>query len=291
MVYAKETTLHLTYKENNMEINKILQADVLDIIFDGKNKEYGAYDLRKTYNGRLTKALIITGVLALLIFLGSVFANVFEKEGKEKFTVAETQLAEIKQDAPPPPPPPPPPPAPPPPPEIKQIQFTPPKIVKDDEVKPDEKIDKIEDQVISNKTVESDNTNQIVQAPIEDKGSGVVEAPKSDDEDKVFTKVENEAEFPGGNAAWTRYVQKSLDGFNPADEGAPPAKYQVIVRFIVSKDGSISDVQAESKHGYGMEERAIKCIKGGPRWKPALQNGRNVNAYRRQPITFVVEEQ
>ncbi len=274
-----------------METNKILNADILDIIFDGKNKEYGAYDLRKTYNSRLRKALIITAAFALLIFLGTVFASVFKKEGSEKFKVEETQLAEIKQDAPPPPPPPPPPPAPPPPPEIKQIQFTPPKIVKDEEVKQDEKIDEIKDQVISNKTVESDNTNQIVQAPVEDKGSAVVEAPKSNDEDKVFTKVENEAEFPGGNAAWTRYVQKSLDGFNPADEGAPPGKYQVIVRFIVSKDGSISDVQAESKYGYGMEDKAIKCIKGGPNWKPALQNGRNVNAYRRQPITFIVEEQ
>ncbi len=274
-----------------METNKILNADILDIIFDGKNKQYGAYDLRKSYNSRLTKALIITAAFALLIFLGTVFASVFKKSGDEKFKVEETQLAEIKQDAPPPPPPPPPPPAPPPPPEIKQIQFTPPKIVKDEEVKPDEKIEKIEDQVISNKTVESDNTNQIVQAPIEDKGSGVIEAPKQEADDYVFAKVENEAEFPGGNAAWTRYVQKSLEGFNPADEGAPPGKYQVIVRFIVSKDGSISDVQAESKYGYGMEDKAIKCIKSGPKWKPALQNGRNVNAYRRQPITFVVEEQ
>ncbi len=274
-----------------METSKILNADILDIIFDGKNKQYGAYELRKTYSSRLARALIITGSLALLIFLATFFANAFSKNTNEVLKVEETQLAEIKQDAPPPPPPPPPPPAPPPPPEINQIKFTPPKIVKDEEVKPEEKIEEIkEDQVISNKTVESDNTNQIVQAPIEDKGSQVVEAPKSDDEDKVFTKVENEAEFPGGNAAWARYVQKSLDGFNAGDNGAPPGKYQVIVRFIVSKDGGISDVQAETKFGYGMEERAIEAIKKGPHWKPALQNGRNVNAYRRQPVTYVVEE-
>ena len=59
----------------------------------------------------------------------------------------------------------------------------------------------------------------------------------------------------------------------------------------MSKDGTISDVQAESKHGFGMEAEAVKIIKRGPKWSPALQNGRNVNAYRRQPITFVVEEQ
>jgi protein TonB len=275
-----------------MEINKILNADVLDIIFDGKNKMYGAYDLRKTYNTRLKKALLLTAAFALLLFLASVFSNFIGKNKAAAIDVVETQMAEIKKDAPPPPPPPPPPPAPPPPPEINQIKFTPPKIVKDEEVKPEEKIEEIkEDQVISTKTVESDNTQQIVQAPVEDKGSSVIEAPKSDEEDKVFTKVENEAEFPGGNAAWARYVQKNLDGFNPADEGAPPGKYNVIVRFIVSKDGSISDVQSETKFGYGMEEKAINCIKKGPKWKPALQNGRNVNAYRRQPVTYVVEEQ
>ncbi|HMO61602.1 MAG TPA: energy transducer TonB [Ferruginibacter sp.] len=274
-----------------MDANKILNSDILDIIFDGRNKQYGAYDLRKTYNSRLKRALILTASLAVLIFLTSFLSGMVKKGESEELDVLETQMAEVKQNDAPPPPPPPPPPVAPPPPEINQIKFTPPKIVKDEEVKPDEKIEEIkEDQAISTKTVESDNKEQIVQAPIEDKGTQIVEAPKGDDEDKVFTKVENEAEFPGGNAAWARYLQKSLDGFNPADNGAPPGKYQVIVRFIVSRDGSISDVQAETKHGFGMEDQAIKCIKRGPNWKPALQNGRNVNAYRRQPVTFIVEE-
>ena len=273
-----------------MEINKILTADVLDIIFDGKNKQYGAYDLRKTYNSRLTRALIITGALALLIFLGSVFANMVNKNAPETIEVLDTEIAKVKTDVPPPPPPPPPPPKAPPPPEINQIKFTPPKIVKDELVKEDEKIQEIkEDQVISTKTVESDNKVQIV-APVEDKGTSVAEAPKADEEDKIFTKVENEAQFPGGQQAWIRYLQKNLNANAPVDNGAPPGTYQVIVKFIVSKDGSISDVNAESKHGFGMEDEAVKIIKRGPKWQAALQNGRNVNAYRRQPITFVVEE-
>lgn len=275
-----------------MDVNKILSADILDIIFDGRNKQYGAYDLRKTYNKRLTKALLFTAALAILIFLTSLVAGMKKKNAADEIDVIDTQMAEVKKNDAPPPPPPPPPPKAPPPPEINQVKFTPPKIVKDEEVKEDEKIEEIkEDQVISTKTVESDNKDAIVQAPIEDKGTQVVEAPKSDDEDKIFTKVENEAEFPGGNAAWARYLQKTLDGFNPADNGAPPGKYQVIVRFIVSKDGSISDVTPETSFGYGMEEQAVKSIKKGPNWKPALQNGRNVNAYRRQPVTFIVEEQ
>ncbi|HMJ48634.1 MAG TPA: energy transducer TonB [Ferruginibacter sp.] len=275
-----------------MEANKILNADVLDIIFEGRNKSYGAYDLRKSYNGRLTRALIITASVLLIVFLGSVFANyVNSRNAKDNIDVLDTQMAEIKKDEPPPPPPPPPP-TPPPPPEVNQVKFTPPKIVKDEEVKPDEKIEEIkEDQVISTKTVESENTTQIVQAPVEDKGTQVVEVPKTDDdENKIFNKVEVEAEFPGGNSAWVRYLKNNLDANTPVDNGAPEGTYQVIVRFIVSKDGSISDVVAETKYGYGMEAEAVKIIKKGPKWTPALQNGRNVNAYRRQPITFVVSE-
>jgi protein TonB len=265
-----------------METNKILNADILDIIFDGKNKQYGAYDLRKTYNTRLTRALIYTAALAVLIFLISVVSNAVGKKKAGEFDVVETQMAEVKKNEPPQAPPPPP---------VSQIKFTPPVVKKDEEIKEDEKIEEIKDQQISTQTVESDNKDAVVQAPIEDKGTQVVEAPKSDDEDKVFTKVENEAEFPGGNAAWARYLEKSLGGFNPADNGAAPGKYQVVVRFIVSKDGSISQVEPETNYGSGMEEMAVKAIKNGHKWKPALQNGRNVNAYRRQPVTFIVEEQ
>ena len=274
-----------------MEANKILQADVLDIIFEGKNKSYGAYELRKGYNNRLTKALIITASILLLIFLGTLFVNIINSNSKEELVVVDTQMAEIKKDDPLPPPPPPPP-TPPPPPEIKQVQFTPPKVVKDEEVKPDEKIEEIvEEAAISNKTVESDNTNQVVQAPIDDKGTQVVEAPKGDDENKVFTKVEVEAAFPGGDKAWGRYLTNNLNANTPVDNGAPEGTYQVIIRFIVSRDGSIIDVVAETSFGHVMEQEAVKIIKKGPKWTPALQNGRNVNAYRRQPITFVVAEQ
>ncbi|MEI7734406.1 MAG: energy transducer TonB, partial [Ferruginibacter sp.] len=66
-----------------MDINKILSADILDIIFDGKNKQYGAYDLRKSYNRRLTKALLITASIAMLLFLSSVFANIIGNAKKD----------------------------------------------------------------------------------------------------------------------------------------------------------------------------------------------------------------
>ena len=92
-----------------MDINKILGADVLDIIFEGKNKEYGAYQLRKSYNKRLTKALLLTAAIALLIFLVSVIYNVMGAGKKQSFDVVDTQMAELKKEAPPPVVPPPPP--------------------------------------------------------------------------------------------------------------------------------------------------------------------------------------
>lgn len=276
-----------------MEANKILNADFLDILFEGRNKSYGAYELRKSYNSRMTKSIIAMGSLLLLLLLGSVLANVINsKNPKDDLNVVDTEMAEVKKDEPPPPPPPPPPPTPPPPPEIKQVQFTPPKIVKDEEVKKDEKIEEIKDDaVISTKTVESDNTKQIVQAPVEDKGTQVVEAPKAVEEDKVFTKVEIEAEYPGGQGAWANYLRKNLNAQVATDNNAAPGTYTVIVKFIVSKDGTISDVSPETSVGYGMEQEAVKVIKKGPKWTPAQQNGNIVKAYRRQPITFVVSEE
>jgi periplasmic protein TonB len=276
-----------------MDINKILSADVLDIIFDGKNKQYGAYDLRKSYNRRLTKALLITAAIALLIFLGSVFAKFVGKNSAETIDVVDTQMAELKKEPPPPVVPPPPPPKPPPPPEINQVKFTPPKIVKDEEVKPEEKIEEIkEDQAISTKTVESDNKEQVVQAPVEDKGTGVVEVPKvDDDEGKIFTKVEVEAGFPGGDRAWRNYLEKNLNTEVPGENGAPEGNLTVIVKFVVSKDGSLSDISCETDPGYGICQEAIRVIKRTKNWTPAIQNGRNVNAYRRQPITFSVQPQ
>ncbi len=80
-----------------MDINKILSADILDIIFEGKNKQYGAYDLRKTYNKRLAKALIITAALGLLIFLGSVTLSAISKKASNAPDALETQLAELKK--------------------------------------------------------------------------------------------------------------------------------------------------------------------------------------------------
>ena len=105
---------------------------------------------------------------------------------------------------------------------------------------------------------------------------------------KIFDKVDVEAKFPGGDAAWRQYLTRTLNAATPVDNGAPAGTYTVMVQFIVSKDGSISDVKALTNHGYGMEKEVIRVIQRGPKWHPAMQDGRQVRAYRKQPVTFMV---
>src|SRR5579863_10564451 len=177
-------------KPITMEVNKILNADVLDIIFEGRNKEYGAYDLRKTYNNRLLKAIVGMAVIILLLFGGYFLSNLSGGPSKKASVVDDVQLEDIKEQKKDEPPPPPPPKVEPP--KVEMAKFTPPKIVPDKEVKPEEKPpeqEKLEDNKIGTVNQEGIKDDGIA-APVSDAGKGVVEAPKKDEEDydKTFTK-------------------------------------------------------------------------------------------------------
>ncbi|CAN5221143.1 energy transducer TonB [soil metagenome] len=270
-----------------MEANQYLKADLLDILFEGRNKDYGAYDLRKTYNRRITIALVSMIAIFVMVFVASVIAkNIGPEDELIEMKVSDVTLEQIQPNEPPPPPPPPPPKLPPPPP-IATIQFTPPKVVKDEEViKPPPEIKEIEEAKVDVKTVEGTKDIGIVAPPMEDIGTQVVAAPveKKEDEDRVFTKVEIEASFPGGASAWTKYVsraiQQNADEFSESDFG------NCVVKFIVDKSGKVSNVEATTMKGSKLAEIATNAIRKGPNWTPAQQNGRFVNAYRLQPVTL-----
>ncbi|MBN8667103.1 MAG: energy transducer TonB [Chitinophagales bacterium] len=276
-----------------MDVNKILTSDLLDLIFEGRNKAYGAYELRKTYKKRLTIALLSTALVAILALGGSLLASEIKKNRSEKVKINPVELAKIEEPEEKKVEPPPPPPPVKEPPKVEMTKFTPPKIVKDEEVKKEDippEQEKLEDTKIDIVNQEGIKDEGIA-VPVIDQGKQIIEEKKPEDENKVFEKVEIEASFPGGERAWANYLRKNLDPNVPVDNGAPAGTYTVTVQFIVDKQGNISDVRALSKHGFGMEDEAVKIIKKGPSWEPAVQNGRKVNAYRRQPITFVVEEQ
>lgn len=111
---------------------------------------------------------------------------------------------------------------------------------------------------------------------------------KTADADSVFSKVEIEASFPGGDAAWRKYVSNAfsnadLDKFKKKDQGT------CRIRFIVDTKGNISNVEAVTMKNTRLAKLGIEIITNGPRWKPAQQDGRFVNAYREQPITFTIQ--
>ena len=277
-----------------MEVNKILSADVLDIIFEGRNKEYGAYQLRKTYNRRLVTSLIIVGALCLLLFIGYLVSNLLENNAEAKnVVVQDVQLEEIKQEEKKEDPPPPPPPKPPDPPKVEMAKFTPPKIVKDEEVKEEEKppeVEKLEETKIGTMNQEGQKDEGIVAPPVDDGGKGVVEAPKKDDEDwdKTFTKVEIESEYPGGAAAWQRYLNRNLR--YPQEAIDNEVQGAVVVQFIVDREGNVSDVEAISGP-QELRSEAVRVIKKSGKWTPAVQNGRQVKSYKKQPIVFRLESE
>jgi len=273
-----------------MEANKILKSEYLDILFEGRNKDYGAYDLRKTYNRRITIAIVGMIAFCLIMFLANVLANRKTEEKQGPIVIQDVSLENVQQKKEPPPPPPPPPPKIEPP-KIEIKQFTPPKIVKDEEVKePPPKQEELEKTTIGTINQEGVQTD-VVAPPVEEKGTGVVEAPKvTEDYDKEFKTVQIQAKFPGGPDAWAKYLQRNLKSDTPTDNGAPTGAYTVVVSFLVDKDGNISEVKAENDPGYGTAAEATRVISRGPKWIPAVQNGRNVIYRQKQAITFKVEE-
>jgi hypothetical protein len=108
---------------------------------------------------------------------------------------------------------------------------------------------------------------------------------------RVFEKVEIEAGYPGGIDAWRRFLEKNLNARVPIKNEAPAGKFTVFVQFIVNKDGSVSDIKALTDLGYGMEQEVIRIIGKSGNWTPAQMNGRAVKAYRKQPVTFMVEDE
>ena len=275
-----------------LDVNKIMSADILDIIFDGRNKDYGAYELRKSYSKRLTYALAGMAAILILLFVGYFVVNTISaNSAKKAVVVQDVQLEEVKQEEKKNEPPPPPPPPKQEPPKVEMAKFTPPKIVKDEEVKEEEKPpeqDKLEDTKIGTVNQEGIKDEGIV-APV-DNGKGVVEAPKKEEEDwdKTFTKVEIESDYPGGQGAWVRYLNKTL--VYPQDAQDNEIQGTVVIQFIVDKEGNVSDVEAISGPNE-LRGEAVRVIKKSGKWTPAVQNGRQVKSYKKQPITFRLEAQ
>jgi protein TonB len=120
-------------------------------------------------------------------------------------------------------------------------------------------------------------------------GQTVVAAPDTADIERIFTKVEKEARFPGGIAAWQQYLERNLDARAPVKDNAKPGRYNVKVQFIVSTTGEISNVRAIEAPADcpSCLASAIKVVQKSRRWQPAMQSGRAVIYQAVQVFTFV----
>lgn len=270
-----------------MEPNKILNANLLDIIFDGRNKAYGAYELRNTYPARVKKAMIITGAVSLLFITGVLLANANSTGNETMYVGNEVTLSAVPDE-----------------PKqqpvieqpkikpIKTLAVTPPLIILDklldktDVPTEDEK----ENALISNITQDGVDPEGTVAPPIEKEGTGKIDAPIAKTKPDDYIPVQIEAQFPGGIKEWTRFLERTLNTEIPTENGAPGGRYTVMVSFIVDKEGNVSDIKALNDPGYGTVNEAIKVIKKSKQWIPAIQNGQNVIYRQQQSITFVVNE-
>jgi protein TonB len=278
-----------------MEANKILQSDTLDILFENRNKEYGAYELRRQYHSRLSVAMLITGGLGLVFFMSSFLYKPHEEQPKQTKRVVElTSIAPeekiIEPEKPKPV-------------EVKQVRteiYVIPKVVPNDQVKDNPPtMDQLDSAVIGTTHIDGDVPTGNEPAVKEAISSGVVEAPTSK-EPEILIDVQIQAEFPGGNKAWSDYISRAVS--KSMDELVDDGKNgTVVAQFVVDTEGNVSDVkvlgcnEATVANCIGTQSKlaeiAIAAIKRGPKWKPAEQNGRKVKAYRRQPITFKLQEE
>ncbi|MEO5948545.1 MAG: TonB family protein [Chitinophagaceae bacterium] len=277
-----------------MTNNQILQSNLLDIIFENRNKEYGAYALRKGYNKRLLLALT-AGFFVLLFFViigtinkkkntnimkaeipGIVIREIDLPEKKiEKSKVEEiaAKAKAIKKILP----------------KVAEVKFTSPPKIAEVVKEPMAAIDDLEGKLTSDKNIEGDKAEKNIMKPtvVESAGEiGPVSGPAQPE--TVFTIQEREPEFPGGQEGLIKFLRRYLG--TPENLGKEEKKV-VRIRFKVEADGSINSFEIVTSGGLKFDNEVVRVVKKMPKWIPALQNGINVPVNYVLPVTFIgVEE-
>jgi protein TonB len=273
-----------------------LKTDFLDILFDGRNKDYGAYDLRRSEDRRVRNAIIGTASFALVIIGGYVLSNnLMAADMATRKDVVKDSIVIRDLDIPIkelPVTPPPTPPSTPPPPASSSIRVATPVITDDELVRAEDEMPKLDS--IGNKSIGLANTigdpNGVDNSPFGEQGGvgPVVEPPKVVARDEVFSFVEFMPTYPGGEDALAKFLRKNMRYPNMAQENGIEGK--VFVQFVVDYEGKISEVQTVgARKGGGLEEEAMRVVKMMPSWKPGRQNGQAVSVRFNIPIGFYLQ--
>jgi periplasmic protein TonB len=253
-----------------------------DLVFEDKNKNYGAYQLRKNHNRNVALALLISG--ASFAFVVSLPAIIDWIKNRTEEVAAPVDITAVDLTAPPPidetePPPPPPPP----PPVMETVKFTPPVVTDEEVVDEPPPVQTEETPQISTVTQEGAGDQDIV-IP-ENTGNGVVEEKV----EAPLAIVEQMPTFPGGEMEMMKYIQKNVQ--YPQVEKEAGISGTCYVTFVIEKDGSITDVKVLRgvSGGPGCDKEAIRVVKSMPAWKPGKQNGREVRVQFNLPIKFTLK--
>ena len=269
----------------------LISRDWTEMVFEGRNKEYGAYRLRKNAGKRNLYSLITIFIAALAIWGGISLVKFVESRTK---SVAQTSVAELsalnqpKKKA-----------------EVKQpqkvkleqpekvvervkssVKFTAPVIKKDDEVKPEDEL-KTQDELMNTKTAigaldgkGNDDANGEV---LKIKEAVAQPEPKPEVE-KVFDVVEQMPSFPGGPSALMEWLSNNVKYPVVAQENGVQGR--VVVSFVVERDGSITDVKVVRGVDPSLDKEASRVVRAMPRWIPGKQNGSAVRVKYNVPVAF-----
>ena len=266
----------------------ILKPEWIDVVFTDRNKAYGAYDLRKQNPRNTNKALII-GVVAFVLTISAPtiinFISGFIPKADEKVKIVPVVLQPpppINKQKPPPPPPEPPKP------KIDQVKFPPPVVKPDNEVKEQPPtVKELEVADPGQKNIKGDpNADIKIDEPV---GNSDVKQVTEEDPNKIFTSVEQNPEFPGGDAAFGKYLGNKIRYPAVAKENNVQGK--VFLNFTVERDGSLTDIKVVRGIGSGCDDEAVRVLKSSPRWKPGIQNGRAVRVSYTIPISFTLQQE
>lgn len=257
----------------------IFSDEWVDIVFQGKNQLYGAYDLRKTSSKRHAKALLIAVSVFLVAILSPILIKEITKGMRDRDLTVRT-LSNLKLDKPkdkeiPKP-------ITPPPPKVRNtVKFVPP-VIKPDEDVPEDNPPIVEELNKTNTTIGTEDVKNGVDEYIAPVTNEVA------DDNQVFVAVEQMPEFEGGERALSNFLSSNLRYPVVALENGVQGR--VIVRFAVDRDGGISDVSVLKGIGSGCDEEAVRIVKRMPRWKPGKQGGRAVAVWYTLPIMFTISQ-
>jgi protein TonB len=250
----------------------------LDIVFEGKNKAYGAYELRKSNTKTTVRALIIGAVLFSVLVAAPLIMSLLPDSSGDDDSL-DTKIVtmklppkkeEPKKDLPPPPPPPP---------KVDQVKFVKPVVAKAEEVTEEPpKITEIKDKKLGNETIKGDPDAELTVEPV---GNGPAAVVEEDNSIYNTAGIEVKPDFPGGMEKFYKFVGNNYQ--TPEEDGL---KGKVYVTFVVEKDGSLTDIKVIRDIGYGTGKEAIRVLNKCPRWTPGEQNGKKVRVLYSLPITI-----